>query len=312
MTATDTLASSFEDERPRLHAIAYRMLGSHQGAEDAVQETWIHLARTRAEEIRNLPAWLTTAVGRVCLNMLRTRRSRPELPLETSVPDPVVTSVEDPADRASRRESVSLAMLVVMARLSPDERVSFVLHDLFDVPFDPIAQLLEKSPAAARQLASRARRRVQAESPAEQHGPPVLHEGPATPRSGPSAARDGGGSGGRAAVTAFFAAAQAGDFEALVRVLHPDVLLRCDGGQAARELTVVLRGRSDVAAQATMYGRLAPQALPAWVNGGPGVVVVVGGAVRSVMAFSVLAGRITEINVLADPQRLSSLPFPHA
>ncbi|WP_147915313.1 sigma-70 family RNA polymerase sigma factor [Ruania zhangjianzhongii] len=288
MTPTDTLAQSFEEERPRLHAIAYRMLGSHQGAEDAVQDTWLHLARTGDEDIRSLPAWLTTAVGRVCLNMLRGQRSRPEVSLETSVPDPVVSPIDDPADRVAWRESVSVAMLVVMGRLNPDERVSFVLHDLFDVPFDPIAHLLEKSPAAARQLASRARRRVQLEAPAESSGP------------------DGAGSGGQETVSAFFAAAQAGDFEALVRVLHPEVLLRCDGGDGPSELTLLLRGQRDVASQATMYGRLAPNLRPAWINGAPGVVVVVGGQVRSVMAFSVAGGRITEINVLADPQRLSA------
>lgn len=288
MTATDTLAQSFEDERPRLHAIAYRMLGSRQGAEDAVQDTWLHLARTRTEDIRSLPAWLTTAVARVCLNMLRGQRSRPEVSLETSVPDPVVSPAEDPADRAAWRESVSVAMLVVMGRLNPDERVSFVLHDLFDVPFDPIAHLLEKSPAAARQLASRARRRVQLEAPAESSGP------------------DGADSGGQETVSAFFAAAQAGDFEALVRVLHPEVLLRCDGGDGPSELTVLLRGQHGVASQATTYGRLVPNLRPAWINGTPGVVVVVGGQVRSVMAFSVAGGRITEINVLADPQRLST------
>lgn len=292
MTATDTLAQSFEEERARLHAIAYRMLGSYQGAEDAVQEAWLHLTRTGTEDIRSVAAWLTTAVSRVCLNMLRSQRTRPEVTLETSVPDPVVTLLDDPAERAAQRESVSLAMLVVMGRLSPDERVSFVLHDLFDVPFDPIAQLLEKSPAATRQLASRARRRVQEETPAA------------------STALDGGASGGRAAVAAFFAAAQAGDFEALVRVLHPEVLLRCDGGEEPGDLTLLLRGRQDIAAQATMYGRLAPWAQPAWINGAPGVVVVVGGRARSVLAFSVAEGQITEINVLADPQRLGTLPLP--
>lgn len=288
MTAPERLAQSFEDERTRLHAIAYRMLGSHQGAEDAVQDTWLHLARTGDENIRSLPAWLTTAVGRVCLNVLRGRRARPEFSLETTVPDPVVTPLHDPVERAARWESVSLAMLVVMGRLSPDERVSFVLHDLFDVPFDPISHLLEKSPAATRQLASRARRRVQVETPAE------------------VTISDGGASAGQDTVTAFFAAAQAGDFEALVRVLHPGVVLRCDGGDGPSELTLLLRGQRDVASQATMYGRLAPHAQAAWINGAPAMVVTVGGQVRSVMAFSVAGGQITEINVLADAERLST------
>ena len=288
MTAPETLAQSFEDERTRLHAIAYRMLGSHQGAEDAVQETWLHLARTGTEDIRSLPAWLTTAVGRVCLNLLRGRRTRNEVALETSVPDPVVTTLDDPVERAARWESVSLAMLVVMGRLSPDERVSFVLHDLFDVPFGSISQLLGKSPAATRQLASRARRRVQRDTPSE------------------VTISDGEASAGQDTVSAFFAAAQAGDFEALVRVLHPEVVLRCDGGDGPSELTLLLRGRRDVASQATMYGRLAPHAQAVWVNGTPAVVVTVGGQVRSVMAFSVAGGQITEINVLADPQRLST------
>lgn len=300
MTAAAQLAEAFERERPRLRAIAYRMLGSHAEADDAVQDTWLNLARTDTTAIGNLPGWLTTAVGRVCLNALRSRRRRGEVALETSVPDPEVRLADQagPAQRAELEESVSLAMLVVMDRLGPDERVAFVLHDLFDVPFDPIAGLLEKSPAATRQLASRARHRVREASPGQVRGS--------------SSAPDGAASGGRAAVAAFFAAAQAGDFDALVRVLHPEVLLRCDGGREPGGLTLLLRGHRDIAAQATTYGRLAPHAVPAVVNGAPGVVVLVGGAVRSVMAFSVSGSQIIEINVLADPRRLGSIPIPGA
>ncbi|MFF4217507.1 sigma-70 family RNA polymerase sigma factor [Streptomyces nondiastaticus] len=289
-TSEASVAVLFEEHRPRLRAVAYRMLGSLTEADDAVQETWLRLDRTDAAEIANLGGWLTTVIGRICLNLLRSREQRREDPLEIRIPDPVIsredgTAGADPEQEALLVDSVGLAMLVVLQSLGPAERLAFVLHDMFHVPFDDIATLIEKTPAATRQLASRARRRVQGAAPAPD----------------PDLARQ------RVAVDAFFAAARDGDFEALVSVLDPDVVLRSDGGTARTGLSVLIRGARTVAAQATSWGKLSPFAFPALINGVAGVVVVPQKQPVSVMSFTVVEGRITTIEVLADPERLRRL-----
>ncbi|GAA2919952.1 RNA polymerase sigma factor SigJ [Streptomyces thioluteus] len=277
----------FEEERPRLRAIAYRMLGSVSEADDAVQETWLRLDRTDAEAVENPGGWLTTVVARVCLNMLRSRETRREDPLEVHVPDPLIgpeTSGADPEQRALLADSVGLALLVVLETMSPAERVAFVLHDLFAVSFDEIAPLIDKTPAATRQLASRARRRVRDGAPAPD----------------PDLTRQ------RVAVDAFFAAAHDGDFDALVAVLDPDVVLRADAGAGSR-FTTVLNGARTVASRALTFARLIPFARPVLVHGTAGVAVVANGRPVSVMAFTVTDGRITTIDILADTDRLRSL-----
>jgi RNA polymerase sigma-70 factor (ECF subfamily) len=273
------LADEFEAERPRLRAVAYRMLGSLAEADDAVQEAWLRADRAGTGGVRNVPGWLTTIVGRVCLNVLRARRAWPELRL----PDPVVGPADgpDPEQQALLADAVGLALLVVLESLTPDERLAFVLHDMFAVPFDEIAVLLDRTPAAARQLASRARRQVRDDAPAPM----------------PDIARQ------RVAVDAFFAAARDGDFDALLHVLHPDVVLRADGGP----VTVLLRGARDVAGQATGYRRLADLVVPASINGAAGIVVRSGEHVLAVMAFTVRDDRIVAVHVLNDPQRLKTL-----
>jgi RNA polymerase sigma-70 factor (ECF subfamily) len=246
--------------------------------------------------VANLDAWLTTVVARVCLNMLRARVSRREVPLEVRLPDPVITaepvgptpadaSPGDPEAQAVLADSVGLALLVVLDTLAPAERLAFVLHDMFAVPFEEIAPMIDRSPAAARQLASRARRRVRGQAPAGE--PDLLRQ--------------------RAAVDAFFAAARAGDFEALVAVLHPDVVLRADGGASRTRPSVVLHGPREVAAQAFVGAALAAYLRPALINGAAGVVCVVNGKVFSVMGFTVVNGKIVAIDVLYDPQRLAAL-----
>lgn len=281
----DLLEMEFERQRPRLRAVAYRMLGSLSEADDAVQETWIRMGRADTGSIDNLAAWLTTVVTRVCLNLLRARDHRREVPLDVHVPEPLISSAEglDPEQEVLLADSVGLALMVVLDTLGPAERVSFVLHDLFAVPFDEIAEVLDRTPAAVRQLASRARRRVQGEAP----------------RPDPDLARQ------REVVDAFFAAARSGDFDALVAVLDPEIVLRADGGGSRSRPTIELRTPREVAAQATMASKLAPYARPALVNGTPGVVVVVNGKPFSIMAFTVTNGRIVEIDVLYDPERLA-------
>ncbi|WP_052851470.1 sigma-70 family RNA polymerase sigma factor [Streptomyces avicenniae] len=275
------LAVRFEAERPRLRSVAYRMLGSLSEADDAVQETWLRLGRVDAAEVRNLAAWLTTVVGRVCLNVLRARERRREDPLDVRLPDPLIGAPEsgDPQEAAELADAVGLAMMVVLETLEPGERVAFVLHDMFGVPFDVIAALLERSPAAARQAASRARRRVR-------EGTPVADPDPARRR---------------AVVNAFFAAARDGDLDGLVAVLAPDVVLRSD--DAAGRGTVV-SGARDVAGRAVLFNRLAAAGRLALVDGAPAVVVVHRGRPVSVMVFTVSGGRIAAVHVLADPARL--------
>ena len=249
------LAERFEEHRPRLRAVAYRMLGSLSEADDAVQDAWLRLSRADTGGVENLGGWLTTVVARVCLNMLRSREPRREEPLDVHVPDPIVSprTGGDPEQEALLADSVGLALLVVLDTLTPAERLAFVLHDMFAVPFEEIAPMIERSPAAARQLASRARRRVQGQAPAPD----------------PDLARQ------REVVDAFFAAARDGDFDALVAVLDPDVVLRADGGAARARQTVVIRGARAVAGQARHSPRrLAPFVRPALVNGAAGVVVV--------------------------------------
>jgi RNA polymerase sigma factor (sigma-70 family) len=281
------LAERFEEQRPRLRAVAYRMLGSLSEADDAVQEAWLRLSRADTGGVENLDGWLTTVVARVCLNMLRGRRSRREEPLDLRMPDPIIgpEGRGDPEQEALLAEGVGLALLVVLDTLTPAERLAFVLHDLFAVPFEEIAALLDRSPAAARQLASRARRRVRGAAPAPD--PDLAHQ--------------------RAVVDAFFAAARDGDFEALVAVLDPEVVLRADGGTARARQSVVIHGAREVAAQAAIGARFAPFVRPALVNGTAGAVVVAGGRLLSVMAFTVANGRVAAIDVLFDPDRLAVL-----
>ncbi|MEU4540025.1 RNA polymerase sigma factor SigJ [Streptosporangium sp. NPDC023825] len=289
MDEREWLTERFEEHRPRLRAVAYRMLGSVSEADDAVQDAWLRLGRTDTGGVENLAAWLTTVVARVCLNVLRSREQRREDPLETRVPDPIVgrEAGGDPEHEALLADSVGLALLVVLETLSPAERLAFVLHDMFAVPFEEIAPMVGRSPAAARQLASRARRRVRGQAPAPD----------------PDLARQ------REVVDAFFAAARDGDFDALVAVLDPGVVLRSDGGGARARHTVVITGARTVAEQALTFGRLSPFARPALVNGVAGVVVAHGRPL-AVMAFTVTVGRILAIDVLSDRDRLDRLDLP--
>jgi RNA polymerase sigma factor (sigma-70 family) len=286
MNESEWLAERFEEHRPKLRAVAYRMLGSISEADDAVQEAWIRLARTDTSGVENLGAWLTTVVGRVCLNMLRSRTVRREDPLDPHVPDPIVSPASgvDPEQEALLADSVGLALLVVIEMLPPAERLAFVLHDMFGVPFEEIAPIVGRSEQAARQLASRARRRVR---------------GAAPPVDGDLAQQ-------REVVDAFFAAARDGDFEALVAVLDPDVVLRADAGALA-EASAVIRGAANVASRALMFASPGRRVHPALVNGAAGVVVTVDGRPFSVMGFTVADGRIVAIDALADPERLSRL-----
>ncbi|MEU4389814.1 sigma-70 family RNA polymerase sigma factor [Kribbella sp. NPDC023855] len=281
----DGLAEEFEGFRGHLRAVAYRMLGSLTEAEDAVQEAWLRLARTDTSDVANLGGWLTTVVSRVCLDMLRSRKSRREEPLETFVPDPVVTVGDDPVEQAMLTDSVGLALLVVLETLSPAERLAFVLHDMFAVPFDEIAPIVGRSTAATTQLASRARRRVR---------------GAAVPDSDLAAQRK--------VVDAFLAAARVGDFEALVTVLDPDVVLRVDVG--ATGPGALLRGIEAVAGQARLSARNGATPREAIVNGAAGWVSYIEGQPRAVLSPTVRGGRIVEINILADPARIAQLALP--
>jgi RNA polymerase sigma factor (sigma-70 family) len=270
------LAERFEAQRAHLRAVAYRMLGSLSEADDAVQEAWLRLSRSDTSAVENLGGWMTTIVARVCLNMLQSRKSRREVFL----PDPVVTASDepDPEQQALIGDSIGLALLVVLEALSPPERVAFVLHDVFGLPFEDIAQAVGRSPAAARQLASRGRRRVQGvEAP------------------------DADLSSQRVVVDAFLAAARGGDFEGLLAVLDPDVVLRSD-------IRPLVRGAVAVASQALMFSRAPSSVRPVLVNGTPGIQSYsVDGRLFSVMSFTVARGRIVEIDVLANPARLSRL-----
>jgi len=284
MSDEQLLAERFEENRPHLRAVAYRMLGSLSEADDAVQEAWLRFSRAGTDGVENLGGWLTTIVARVCLNMLRSRKSRREDSLDVHVPDPLVSLDEaDPGHQALLADSVGLALLVVVQTLAPAERLAFVLHDMFGVPFEEIAPIVGRSPAAARQLASRARRRVRGTAP-------VLDTDPARQR---------------AVVDAFLAASRAGDFDALVAVLDPDVVLRADFGDL--RVSSMIRGAREVAGQALMFQRYAPFARPVLVNGAPGALTAPGGRPFSVMGFTITDGRIVQIDILADPERLRRL-----
>ena len=292
MDERDLLAERFEENRARLRAVAYRMLGSLSEADAAVQEAWLRLARSGTGGVENLGGWLTTVVARVCLDVLRSRRSRREEPLGeprvgVRVPDPIVSRGDgiDPEHEALLADGVGLALLVVLEKLSPAERLAFVLHDVFGVPFGEIAPIVGRTPAAARQLASRARRRVRGEAP-------VTDADPARQRE---------------VVEAFLAASREGDFGALLAVLDPDVVLRIDGGAVRAGLSREVRGARAVAEQTPTFSRLSPFVLPARVNGAAGVVVAPRGRPFAVMGFAVRQGKIAEIDVLADPARLRRL-----
>jgi RNA polymerase sigma factor (sigma-70 family) len=288
MNEGDLLADRFEANRMHLRAVAYRMLGSVSEADDAVQEAWLRLSRrSDPDDLDNLRAWLTTVVARVCLDMLRSRRSRREEPLDTRIPEPIVSREDgmDPEHEALLADSVGLALFVVLETLTPAERLAFVLHDMFAVPFDDIAPIVDRSPAAARQLASRARRRVRG----------------AAPEPDVDIARQ------REVVDAFLAAAREGDLEALVAVLDPDVVLRADRGALRPGAPTELRGAREVASNALGFARLAPFARPALVNGAAGLVVTRRERPFAVAGFTVVRGRIAEIDVLADPKRLREL-----
>jgi RNA polymerase sigma-70 factor, ECF subfamily len=288
MNQSEWLAERFEAHRAHLRAVAYRMLGSLSEADDAVQEAWLRLTRSDLGGVANLGGWLTTVVARASLDMLRSRKSRSEEPLGVHVPDPIVSRKDgiDPEHEALLADSVGLALLVVLETLRPAERLAFVLHDMFAVPFDEIAPIVGRSPSAARQLASRARRRVQ----------------------GAAKDPDADLSCQREVVDAFLVAARGGDFEALLAVLDPDVVVRADRGAVPPGASRELRGARAVAEQALAFSRLVQFAQPVLVNGAAGIVSwLPGGQPFSVMGFAVRRGKIVEINILADPARLRQL-----
>jgi RNA polymerase sigma-70 factor (ECF subfamily) len=285
MDENEWLAERFEEQRAHLRAVAYRMLGSLAEADDAVQDTWERVSRAGASEVENLGGWLTTIVARVCLNMLRARDVRREDSLEMLLPDPIINREGElrPEDEALLADSVGLALQVVLDALAPAERLAFVLHDMFDLPFEEIAPMVGRSPAAARQLASRARRRV---------------KGSAVPSPDPDIARQ------RAVVDAFFAAARGGDFDALLALLHPDVVLRADYGPSRPSASTVVRGAAAVARQARLGANPAAEIHPALINGTAGVVITIDGRAHVVMAFLVAQDQVVEIDVIADPERV--------
>jgi RNA polymerase sigma factor (sigma-70 family) len=284
MDERDWLTERFQEHRPRLRAVAYRMLGSTSEADDAVQEAWIRLSRSKAGEIDNLEAWLVTAVGRVALNMLRSRRTRREEPLGAHLPDPIVDRTDgmDPEHEALLADSVGLALLVVLETLTPAERLAYVLHDMFSVPFDEIGAILGRSPDAARQLASRGRRRIRGAD--------------TTPDADPAAQQE--------VVEAFLAAARDGDFDALVAVLDPDIVERVDAGSG---ILVEVRGAENVARRAMAASQLGLVARPALVNGAAGWVALLDGDVYAIAALTLRKGRIATMDILLDPARFARL-----
>ena len=285
MATGEQLADRFEEHRAHLRTMAYRMLGSASEAEDVVQETWIRLSRTDVSEVENLRGWLTTVVARVCLDMLRARTSRREEPLDVHLPDPIITRGEwEPESDAMLADSVGLALLIVLDTLEPAERLAFVLHDVFGMTFDEIAPIVDRSPVAARQLASRARRRVQSKAPSSDRD---LRQQ-------------------RHVVDAFLAAVREGNFEDLVALLDPDIVLRVDGG-AVTSASRVVRGGRAVAAQAAGFSKLVSNQI-VLVNGNIGLVARgPDGRLFSVVGLTIANGRIAEMNILADPDRLSRI-----
>jgi RNA polymerase sigma factor (sigma-70 family) len=287
MTTQEHLAEQFEEHRAHLRAVAYRMLGSVAEADDAVQEAWLRLARSDTSEVASLRAWLTTVVSRVCLDVLRSRKARREESLDVHVPDPVVAPLDaDPQAAAEQADAVSLALLVVLDALPPRERMAFVLHDMFGVPFGEIAGIVGTSAGAATQLASRARRRVRQATPPTADLPTQ-----------------------RRVLDAFMAAARDGDFDALLEVLDPDVTLRADVGSGG--LSRVVRGAAAVAGGAMTFQRLGSTAIPVLVNGSVGLISVIDGHLVSVFSPEIRDGRIVQINVVADPDRLAALDLRH-
>jgi RNA polymerase sigma factor (sigma-70 family) len=287
----DWLAERFEEHRGRLRAVAYRMLGSLSEADDAVQEGWLRLSRSDADEIENLGAWLTTVVGRVSLNMLRSRRARREEALDAvHVPEPIVDRADgtDPEHEALVADSVGLALLVVLETLRPAERLAFVLHDIFAVPYGDIAPIIDRSPAAVKQLAMRARRLVQAENTVPDADLDVQHE----------------------VVDAFLAAAREGNFEALLEVLDPDVIQRTDVGALPIGASGVDRGAATVARQAIAFSRPDLEVRPVLVNGAAGIVTLRNGEPFAISGFTIRNRRIVEMDILADPERLRRLDLP--
>jgi RNA polymerase sigma factor (sigma-70 family) len=304
---TDPPAADFEAQRVHLRSVAYRMLGSLTEADDAVQEAWLRLSRADTGDVRDLRAWLTTVVSRVCLDMLRSRATRREDSLDVHMPDPIVTRVDDdPAEQAVLADSVGIALLVVLDTLPPAERLAFVLHDVFAVPFEQIGPILDRTPAAAKQLASRARHRLRS-APA--------HPGATTADGGQAAASPAGPVVSSSAdlarqwtvVDAFLAASRDGDFEGLLAILDPDVVLRADAGTGPFGPSVLIRGAREVIAQAQRFSSLSRFARPVLVNGAPGFLVVRDGESLALLAATVRNDKITEMDILADPVRLREL-----
>jgi RNA polymerase sigma factor (sigma-70 family) len=285
MDQQEWLAQQFEDHRPHLRAVAYRMLGSLNEADDAVQDAWVRLSRADTSEVENLGGWLTTIVARVALNMLRARKTRREQPFDVHMPDPIIDSADgtNPEHQALLADSVGLALLVVLETLTPAERLAFVLHDMFAVPFEEIAPIVDRSPEATRQLASRARRRVR--------GTPTV------PDADLNAQWE--------VVEAFLAAARKGDFDALVAVLDPDAVLRADGGLTG--LSQQVQGAETIASQALLWSRVDLTMRRALINGAAGIVAFLHGRPFSIAAVTVKNGKIVEIDFLADPQRIARL-----
>jgi RNA polymerase sigma factor (sigma-70 family) len=285
MDQQEWLARQFEDHRPHLRTVAYRMLGSLSEADDAVQDAWLRLSRADTSDVENLGAWLTTVVARVALNILRARNTRREQPLEVHVPDPIIDPAEgsNPEHQAMLADSVGLALLIVLETLGPAERLAFVLHDMFAVPFEDIAPIMERSPEATRQLASRARRRVRGVAPVPDADLTAQWQ----------------------VVEAFLAAAREGDFDALVAVLDPDVVLRADGGLTG--LSQHIRGAETVASQALLWSRVDLTMRRALINGAAGMVSFLHGRPFSIAAVTIKNGKIVEIDFLADPERIAQL-----
>ncbi len=286
MDQQDWLADRFEQHRSRLRAVSYRMLGSLSEADDAVQEAWLRFSRADTSAVEDLGAWLTTVVARICLNSLRSRKTRREDPIDAHMPDPIVSAANalGPEDEALLADSVGLALLIVLDTLAPAERLAFVLHDVFDVPFEQIASIIDRSEPATRQLASRARRRLST-TPAPEADLAEQWE----------------------LVDAFLAAARDGNFDRLLAVLDPDVVLRADAGATGLGGSRIVRGAHAVASGAARFNRLGYESRRALVNGAPGVVSFADGQPLSVVGFTVAGGRIVEMNILSDPDRLRQL-----
>lgn len=287
--AADGLSGHFEAHRPHVRAVAYRMLGSISDADDAVQETWLRTNRSDVSDVQNMRGWLTTVTSRICLDMLRTRTSRREDPLDVHIPDPIVTRAitddDDPEARALRTESLSLALMIVLDQLEPVERVAFVLHDVFGMPFDEIAPIIDRTPVATRKLASRARARVDSEAP--KPDPDLRAQ--------------------RRVVEAFLAAVQSGNFDALLGVLHPDIVLRADAGRA-KGMSRMVRGAAEVASQAKAFSTMGLTSQIALINGNIGVVSTLpNGRVLSVIGYTVTDGKVAAMDILADAERIAGL-----